>query len=131
MRMRDLVGIGVLVVVFACSSSTAPEVVGAWGGRDASLTLSAAGGEITYLCGAGTIDSGWSLSAGGAFAGTGEHSAGGGPVPPEGRPATPARYAGQVDGSVFTLTVTLTDLDQTLGPYRLVRGGPVVQEICL
>jgi hypothetical protein len=123
--------LSLLALAMACSSSTAPEAVGAWGGRDASLTLSAAGGEVTYLCGVGTIDSGWSLSPDGAFAGTGEHYAGGGPVPSEGRPATPARYAGQVDGSVFTLTVTLTDLDQTLGPYRLVRGGPVVQEICL
>jgi hypothetical protein len=33
-------------------------------------------------------------------------------------------------GSVLTLTVTLTDLDQTLGPFRLVRGGPNLTNLC-
>ena len=124
-------GFGLLLPVLACGSPTAPEVSGTWGGTDASLTLTAAGGTIQYQCGAGTIDSAWTLSADGVFAATGEHYVGGGPVPIGGRPPHPAQYAGRVDGSVFTLTVALTDLEQSLGPYELVRGGPVVTEICL
>lgn len=123
-------GLCLLLPVLACSSPTAPDLDGAWGGTGASLTITAAGGTIQYQCGAGTIDPGWTVSAEGEFSGTGQHYVGGGPVPAEGRPPHPARYAGRVDGSVFTVTVTLTDLDQALGPYRLVRGGPVVTEIC-
>lgn len=123
--------LAVVPSIVACASPTAPELVGAWGGADASLTLTRAGGEISYACGQGTIDPGWTLSPDGVFAGTGQHFMGGGPVPAGGRPPTPARYTGRLEGSVLTLEVTLPDLDETLGPFRLVRGGPTVSEICV
>jgi len=119
------------VLSFACSSATAPEVVGVWGGTEASLTLTTAGGEVQYQCGASTIDSAWTLSPDGVFAATGEYFAGGGPVPVGGRPPHAATYAGEVAGSTFTVTVTVPDLGATLGPYIMVRGGPVVSELCL
>jgi hypothetical protein len=129
MRFRTH-GLWLLLPALACGSPTAPDIDGAWGGIEASLTLAASGGAVQYQCGAGTIDSAWTISPDGVFAATGEHFFGGGPVPPGERPPHPATYAGQVDGSVFSLTVTLTDLDQTLGPYHLERDGPVVTELC-
>lgn len=123
----------VLLVGFAagCSSATAPIVIGQWGGKEASLTLTAAGGTVAYLCGAGTIDSAWTLTNEGHFAAFGSHYFGGGPVPPGGSPPHPARFSGQVDGSFLTLTVFVTDLNDTLGPFQLIRGGPPVHELCV
>jgi hypothetical protein len=118
-------------LILACSNPTAPDPTGAWGGPEASLVLSRSGGTLSYTCGAGTIDSAWTISMDGKLAGTGQHFFGGGPVPPEGRPPHPALYSGRIEGNTLVLTVTVTDLAQTLGPFRLVRGGPVVQEQCL
>lgn len=126
-----LIGIGAVVLAFGCSSLTAPEMVGEWGGNEASLTLTRSGGTVSYACGAGTIDSTWTLTAAGHFEATGEHFFGGGPVSVEGRTPHPARYTGVVAGDSLTLTVTLLDLDDTLGPFHLVRGGPPVFEICV
>ena len=120
-----------LAVVLSCSAPTAPEAEGDWGGPDASLSLSRAGGMLNYTCGTGTMDSAWVLGRDGRLTATGEHFFGGGPLPPAGRPPHPARYSGSVEGDTLVLTVTVTDLVQTLGPFRLVRGGPRVQELCL
>ena len=120
-----------LAVLAACSAPTAPEAQGGWGGPDASLSLSRAGGVLSYACGAGTMDATWTVSRDGQLTGTGQHFFGGGPVPSEGRAPHPARYSGRIDGDTLVLTVTLTDLGQTLGPFSLVRGGPMVQEVCV
>lgn len=120
----------VLTGSLACSSPTAPSAEGAWGGETVSLSLSRSGGVLTYQCGAGTIDPGWTLSREGHLTGTGQHFFGGGPVPPQGRVPHPAQYAGGVSGSAMFLTVTVTDVGQTLGPFILLRGGPEVHELC-
>jgi hypothetical protein len=120
-----------LALVVGCASLTAPTVVGVWGGTQASLTLDRSGGSLTYPCGAGTIDSAWTLDGNGTFAASGEHFFGGGPVPVQGRPPHPARYTGQVNGALLTLVVTVLDLNETLGPFTLVRGGPPVHEMCV
>ena len=121
----------VSTTLLACASPIAPEAEGVWGGPTASLVLSRAGGTLSYSCGSGTMDSTWSVSADGRLTGAGQHFFGGGPLPSGGRPPHPARYHGRIDGTVMTLTVTITDLGQILGPFALVRGGPPVQEICL
>ncbi len=117
-------------LILSCSSPTAPDLEGSWGGTEVSLELAGSVGTLTYLCGSGTIDF-LTLSSDGRFAATGVHYFGGGPVPPQGHPAHPARYAGRVEGDRLTLTAHLIDLGQTLGPYRLVRGGPAVTELCV
>jgi hypothetical protein len=130
MPRRFRLSLTLVLTLLACSSPTEPHVAGTWGGMDASLVLTPAGGAISYACGAGTIDSGWTLTAGGRLAGRGEHFFGGGPTPPQGRPPHPATYSGQVHGGHLMLTVTLTDLQLTLGPFSLRRGGPPVAEQC-
>jgi len=122
------------VLAIGCSSSSEqgePNVIGDWGGTQASLTMTRSGGDLSYPCGAGTIDSTWTLSADGHLAGTGQHFFGGGPLPVQGRQPHPALYAGNVHGDTLTLSVTVTDLGQTLGPFRLLRGGPAVAEQCV
>jgi hypothetical protein len=120
-----------LTLALACFTPTAPDALGTWGGQEASLVLTPSGGTLSYPCGAGTIDSAWTLSRTGRLLASGQHFFGGGPVPPQGRPPHPARYSGQVQGNELTLTVTLTDANQTLGPFHLVRGGPAVVEQCV
>jgi len=131
MRVLNAAGSVGLALALSCTSPTAPSAVGTWGGREASLILSRSGGQVSYQCGAGTIDSTWTLSAEGKFTATGVHFFGGGPEPIQGRPPHPATYAGQVFGASMVLTVTLTDLSQTLGPFHLARNGPPVSELCL
>jgi hypothetical protein len=131
MQRREVRPLLLLSIAVACSSPTAPDATGAWGGTEASLVLARSGGTINYPCGAGVIDSAWTITRDGHFAATGRHYFGGGPLPPQGHPPQPATYAGQLRGQYFILTVTLTDLSQMLGPFRLVRDGPVVAEQCV
>lgn len=115
----------------ACSDATAPELEGQWGGPEATLTLSALGGSVEYACGAGTIDAGWKLAADGRWTASGQHSAGGGPAPIDGRPSHPAVYAGTLQGSILTFTVEVPELDLKMGPFRVVRGADGVAEMCV
>ena len=115
----------------ACSQPSTATVVGQWGGTEVSLVIDRSGGNLTYQCGSGTIDSSWTLTSDGQFAGSGEHYLGGGPAPSGGRPPHAALYAGQVNGNTLTLTVTIPDLDEVLGPYQLKRNGAPVSEVCV
>lgn len=131
MPTRRLVTTGAaaaLTLLLACDGGTAPAPTaeGIWGGQEASLTLTRDGGSLSYPCGAGTISAGWTFD-GRSLTGTGQHFPGGGPAPQVGHPA---RYSGTVTGDVLVLSVTLTDLNQTLGPFHLQRGGAFVPETC-
>jgi hypothetical protein len=131
MLPRNLGRYAMALTILACATPTGPQLEGRWGGTEASLALARSGGSLTYPCGAGTIDSTWTLTRDGRFDGTGQHFFGGGPIPPQGHPPHPARYAGQLHGSRFTFTVTLLDVPETLGPFHLIRGGPPMSEQCV
>ncbi len=132
MPRRALLPILTLLSTVACSEPSAgPVLKGQWGGHVASLQLADTGGSVQYQCGSGTIKAGWTFTDHGAFQAQGEHFFGGGPVPPGGAPGHPATYTGHVVGPKLVLTVTLTDLDQVLGPFELVRDGPQVADMCL
>ena len=128
MRIAPCVLAALLV---GCASLMEPGVTGRWGGSQVSLLLDRTGGTLTYPCATGTMDSTWTLGADGALTATGEHYFGGGPVLPGGGTPHPATYAGHISGNVLTLSVTLTDLKETLGPFTLVKDGPEVHELCL
>jgi len=118
------------LVLLSCSTPTEPDLEGAWGGSEVSMVLGRTGGTVSYACGEGTIDSGWTLDSSGAFLAKGVHYFGGGPIPIAGRPPHQATYRGTLSGDHLTLSVTISDPDMTFGPFQLYRGGPPVFEIC-
>ena len=122
-----------VVAAHGCASEiTAPDVVGDWGGTGIHLDLREAGGTLEYDCAHGSISSGWTMS-GGVLTGTGVHvQERGGPVmEDEILPSRPAAYLGAVRGARMTLTVTLTDSAQVLGPFELRRGEAGQLRRCL
>ncbi len=131
MHKRSLLAGIAFLVTLGCENATDPVLSGQWGGPDASLTLAASGGTVEYACGGGTIDPGWTLSHDGRWTAIGEYFSGGGPVPIEGHPPHPATYAGKLLGDRLTFSVTVTDLDQVLGPFTVERDQPGVSLQCL
>jgi hypothetical protein len=121
----------VLCATLGCGDPAAPEPNGTWGGPEATLVLSSAGGTVEYACGSGTVDADWRTEPDGHWIATGEHFVGGGPLPAEGRPPHAATYTGRFLGSALTFTVSIPELDATLGPFTVRRGAPGASEICL
>ncbi len=122
-----------LALAAGCATVTAPPtgVVGSWGGTVASLVLADSGGTLQLPCGAGAIDSAWTLSATGQFSASGSYFIEAGPVAAGGPTPHPAHYAGTVSGDRFTLTITVPDLNASLGPFVLIRNGPPVRQLCV
>jgi hypothetical protein len=113
----------------ACSSPVSPgEIVaaGTWGGEHVALEVTADGGRIEYDCAHGEISEPLRLDRDGHFDAAGTHTPEhGGPVrEDEEIVSRPARYAGRVDGTRMTLTVTLTDAREVLGTFTLTHGVP-------
>ncbi len=132
--MRMVSALAALVVLsgVGCTDATGPAAVtGLWGGPDATVTLSSAGGTVEFACGSATIDSGWQVDDNGTWRASGQYFAGGGPLPSEGRPPHPATYTGRVQGDFLTFTVTVGDLATSLGPYTVRRNAPGASEICV
>lgn len=120
----------VLVTAFAALGGTCrsefvgPQLFGTWGGEHISMEISAGGATIEYDCAHGTIDGFFVIDGSGRFDLTGVHVVErGGPVqdgvPPD---AHPASYVGRTDGRTMSLTVTMTDSDQVVGTFVLVKG---------
>jgi hypothetical protein len=98
--------------------------VGLWGGDHVRMTVAETGASIEFDCAHGTVEETPRSDAEGHFelAGTyvPEHP---GPIREgEQEDRHPARYSGKTDGSTLTVTVTLLDQDQQLGPYTLTYG---------
>jgi len=97
---------------------------GTWGGRSVRLTVAESGAAIEFDCAHGSIEGPLRLEDGkfdvaGVFV-----RERGGPVRRGEKPdKRPARYFGSTDGRALTLNVTLTEEDQTLGPFTLRRGA--------
>ena len=132
--MMRLARFALLALVAGCAPATAPPasvVGGTWGGTQVSMVLKPSGGTVSWPCGSGTIDSSWVVTPAGVFDASGEYFTGGGPVPIGGTTPHPASYSGLLSGNLLTLTVTVADLHETLGPFVLVRDGPPVRQVCL
>jgi hypothetical protein len=104
--------------------SNGPGLLGTWGGDHLNLTIGMSGGVLEYDCAHGTIDVPFATDAGGRFNLAGTHTAESpGPVRDDKPPvAQPALYSGSTDGATMTLTVTVPETGQVLGPYTLTRG---------
>ena len=134
--MRSLSALAALAILagLGCADAaapTAPDLAGQWGGPDATVTLTVAGGTVEYACGSGTVDSGWGVSPDRAWHATGQYYSGGGPAPSEGRPPHTATYSGRFQGDLLTFAVAVPDLGTVLGPFTVKRNAPGASEICV
>lgn len=103
-----------------------PDVVtGEWGGVHLGLVATEAGAELEYDCATGRIGAALRPDGSGRFSVNGVHFPGHeGPIRiDEEQVQRPARYDGTVRGDRMTITVTLTDTDETIGTFTLVRGA--------
>ena len=107
--------------------------VGMWGGEHIGLWVAENGARVEYDCARGTIDEPLSLDANGNFKVKGVHirEHGGPERPGERLDSHPARYVGKVDDNMMTLTVTLTDTNETIGNYTLTFGRDPLVRKCL
>lgn len=118
-----------LPLLFCCTGCLDPEVpalvTGDWGGPHLGLVATDIGATLEYDCAAGKIAGPIRPDDGGRFLVTGEHFPGhGGPIRiDEQVDPRPARYQGTVRGNAMTLLVTLTDTNESLGTFTLVRGA--------
>ena len=94
-----------------------------WGGTHIGLVITVTGGTVEYDCAEGEILEPLRLNNG-RFSALGLHYAGmGGPIGVDKTNPRPARYEGTVKGDEMTMTVTLTDTNQPVGTFKLVRGA--------
>lgn len=111
----------------ACRDNSVEPVTrieGDWGGDHITLSADRSGGTLEYDCAHGTIAGPLIIAPNGHFRLVGNHTReSGGPIhqgdPPD---IHPASYEGRLSGGILTLTITLEDTGDVLGPYMLVRG---------
>ena len=105
---------------------TADGLIGTWGGDHVRATVGLASSLLVYDCANGSIDQAFTVDTAGRFALTGTHvMESPGPVQEGVDPVRhPALYTGSTDGKVLTFTVTLTDSNQTFGPFTLALNAP-------
>ena len=126
-RFHRVAGVVAAVVVIACSSSgivPAPSdgklPLGTWGGDNAGMIVGDTAMHLHVGCTFGDVSGRIALSASGRFDVQGSYMLRAYPVAVG--PSVPARFVGQVEGAVATVTVTVDDTVQ----HTTVIKGPVV-----
>ena len=129
--------VAVLVTVTALCSPTyegAPSVAtGTWGGDHLSLEVMDRGAQADFDCAHGSIDEPVTLDSDGRFDAKGSYAPEG-PGPQredQSGQGRPARYAGRVQGSTMTITISLIESGETVGPFTLTRGKTPKLTKCL
>ena len=118
-----------ILAAVACAHPISPGdsvAAGMWGGEHVALEVTADGGRVEYDCAHGEINEPLRLDRDGHFDAAGTHTPEhGGPVREDEKlPSDPERYAGRVDGTRMTLTVTVTDSPEILGTFTVAHGVP-------
>jgi hypothetical protein len=124
--MQRCLSLLLLLGAAGCLDPEIPSTVtGEWGGTHLGLVATTLGAELEYDCAAGRITAPVRPDASGRFTVPGLHFPGhGGPIRiDEEQVVRPARYDGVVRRDQMTLTVTLTDNNEELGTFTLVRGA--------
>ena len=100
-------------------------VNGIWGGDHIRLEVTGHSATIEYDCANGTMDGPLVVDGRGNFKLTGTHvREHGGPIRRgESGDARRARYSGWTDGKKMTMTVVLSDPNETVGTFTLIRGN--------
>jgi hypothetical protein len=126
MLTKRLAGLIVVLFVVSSVSATKSRIIprGTWGGEQISIWAEPSAAAIEYSCAKGTIKGPLVVDSKGRFKLTGTHTVErGGPVRSgETGNARPAVYTGVVTGKRLTLTVTLTDTNETVGTFTLTQG---------
>lgn len=107
-------------------------LVGPWGSDQASLAVTDTGATLQILASGGCFGSYGQVSrpiAPAAFNIPGTYTQLTGAYP--GKVVYAAQYSGSVTGDQISLTITVPALQQTLGPYSLVRGVNNTWTACL
>ena len=118
--------VAALVAVTALCSPTyegAPSVAtGTWGGDHIRLEVTDRGAQADFDCAHGSIDEPVTLDGDGRFDAKGSYAPEGpGPQREDGQ-GRPVRYAGRVQGSTMTVTISIVESGETVGPFTLTRG---------
>jgi hypothetical protein len=97
---------------------------GLWGGEHIQMQVTEGGARIEYDCAHGTIEEPLVLDSQGRFEAKGAYvREPRGPVRMgENYDGRPARFTGSVNGKEMTITVTLTDKQQTISTFTLNQG---------
>lgn len=98
---------------------------GVWGGPHVRMSVRDGGASLEFDCASGEIAEPLNTDAEGRFdvAGTFTRQSPG-PIRIGREPsATPARYAGRIEGQTITLTIKLEGAEQNLESYKLTRGS--------
>jgi hypothetical protein len=112
---------------------TGIDLSGTWGGPHIELRLLGDSATLEYDCAHGKIEEPLRPDSRGRFQATGVHvREHGGPIHEDETPDEhPASYTGRTDGHEMTLTVALTDTDERVGTFLLVRGRAGIVFKCL
>ena len=121
--MKRILHCSSILVLLACTGAMATritEVDGRWGGDNAGLIVENTVAHVHIGCTLGDATGPIRPDAGGRFEAVGTYNVDAYPVD---RGIThPARFTGRITGQTMTLTVTLTDNNQVLGPVALIYG---------
>ena len=127
--VRTIPAVTALATAMAFCSPTyggSPTAVaaGPWGGDHIALEVTAKGAQVDFDCAHGSIDEPLTLDGDGRFDAKGLYVAEG-PGPQredQNRQGRPARYTGRVQSSTMTVTISLIESGETVGPFTLTRG---------
>jgi hypothetical protein len=113
-----------LILVYGSPVQSGKIPAGRWGGQHINIEVSANSAEIEYDCAHGTVQGPLEIDGNGRFRLRGTHTLErGGPVRRDESANThPALYTGSIEGETMNLTVTLTDTNDEVGTYTLVKG---------
>jgi hypothetical protein len=125
-KLTQIILVVVLISAGVCDAATRTRriVNGKWGGDQINVTVEANAATIEYSCARGTIKGPLVVDSKGRFKLVGTHTVErGGPVrSDETANSRPAVYTGTINGKTMTLTVKLTDTDETIGTFTLGLG---------
>jgi hypothetical protein len=111
------------LALLACSVATSTpitDVVGTWGGDNAGMIITGNDVHVHIGCTLGNTVRPIHPDANGRFEASGTYNVDAYPV--DRGIVHPATFSGRIVGQTMTLTVTLTDTGQVLGPVTLVYG---------
>ena len=125
--------VSVLTAVIACSTATTTpagnlNIQGTWGGDNAGLIVNLDDVHVHIGCTLGDANGPIRTDANGRFEATGTYNVDAYPI--NRGIEHPAKFSGEVRGSVMTLTVALTDTARVLGPVTLTYGKQPVMGPC-